>query len=88
MNMKDPGGWPYSLVVKFGVFHFSGSDLVSRHGPTPLLSSHAVAETHMQNRRRLAQMLAPGESSSSKKEEYWQQMLAQSKSSSTKKQSS
>ena len=37
------------------------------HGPTPLVSSHAVAVTHIQNGGRLAQMLAQGDSSSSKK---------------------
>ena len=35
---------------------------------TPLIS-HAVAVSHIQNRGRLAQMLAQGQSSSSKKEE-------------------
>ena len=34
-----------------------------RHRPTPLISN-AVAATHIQNRGRLAQMLAQGESSS------------------------
>ena len=62
-------GWLYGLVVK--VLHdplwqpgFTGSD--SRLKPTPLVS-HAVAATHIQNRGKLAQMLAQGESSSAKK---------------------
>ena len=36
-------------------------------GPTHCSSSHAVAECHIQNRERLAQMLAQGQSSSPKK---------------------
>ena len=35
--------------------------------PTPLVSGHAMAATHIQCRGRLAQMLAQGKSSSSKK---------------------
>src|SRR3712207_7940951 len=54
------------LGVKFGVFHFQGPGSVTRHRPTLLLHSHAVAATHIQNRGRLAQMLAQGEYSSAK----------------------
>ena len=39
------------------------------HRPIPLIS-HAMAATHIQNRGRLAQMLAQGESSSAKKNIY------------------
>ena len=37
-----------------------------RHGPTPLLGGHAGVKTHIQNRGRLAKMLAQGKSSSPK----------------------
>ena len=50
-----------------------GSD--SRHRHTHRSSSHAVVASHIQNKGRVAQMLAQGQSSSSKKkEEDWQQM--------------
>ena len=62
-----PRGWPYGLVVKFSVLHFGGLGLVPRHRPTPLVSGHAMMMTHIQNRGRLAQMLAQAESSSAKK---------------------
>ena len=53
-------------------------------GPGPIhhSSSHAVVAYHIQNRGRLAQMLAQQQSSSGKEEENWQQMLAQGQSSS------
>ena len=60
-------GQLHGLVVKFGALYFGGLGSVPRHGPTPLLGSHAVAATHIQNRGRLAQMLAQGKSSSNKK---------------------
>ena len=47
--------------------HFGGLGSVPGHRPTPLLSGHAVMATHIQNRGRLAQMLAQGKSSSAKK---------------------
>ena len=50
-------GWSSGTVVEF--IH---SD--PRHGPTHCSSSHAVAASHTQNRGRLAQMLAQGQSSS------------------------
>ena len=37
------------------------------HGPTDISSSYAVVVSQIQNRGRLAQMLAQGQSSSSKK---------------------
>ena len=49
-------------MVKFG-----GLGLVPGHRPTPLVSDYVVAMTHIQNRGRLAQMLAQGKSSSAKK---------------------
>ena len=58
---------PCGLVVKFSLLHFSGLGSVPGCGPTPLVESHAVAVTHIQNRGRLVQMLVQGESSSSKK---------------------
>ena len=64
-------GQPHGLVVKFGMLCFSSPGLVPRHGPTPLSSGHAVVATHIQNRGRLAQMLAQGESSSGKKKENY-----------------
>ena len=54
-------------MVEFGALHFGSSGSVSRHGPTPLVNSHAVVATHIQNRGRVAQMLAQGKSSSVKK---------------------
>ena len=41
-------------MAKFGTLSFSGPGSVPRHGPTPLISNHAVAATHTQNRGRLA----------------------------------
>ena len=60
-------GWPSCQEDKFGMFHFGGPCLVPGHGPTPLISVHAVVMTHIQNRGRLAQMLAQGKSSSERK---------------------
>ena len=51
------------------MFSFSGLGSVPGCGPTPLAGGHAVAVTHIQNRGRLAQMLAQDKSSSSKKGE-------------------
>ena len=41
--------------------------LVAQHGPTSLITGHAMVGTHIQDRGRLAQMLAQGESSLPKK---------------------
>ena len=60
-------GCPADLAVKFSTLCFSSPGSVPRCGPIPLVSSHAVVGTHIQNRGRLAQMLAQGQSSSSKK---------------------
>ena len=46
-------GWPHGLVIKFSVLCFSSLGLVPGCGPTPLVCSHAVAVTHIQNRGRL-----------------------------------
>ena len=59
-------GWPRSLVLKFSALYFSSLGSVPGHGPTPLVSVHAVAVTHIENKRRLAQMLAQGQPSSEK----------------------
>ena len=59
-------GRPRGLVVRFGALHFGGLGSVPGRGPTPVVS-HVVVVTHIQNRGRLAQRLAQGESSSSKK---------------------
>ena len=65
-NKKPRQGWPRGLVVKFSVLHFSSLGLVPGSRLIPLIS-HAVAATRIQNRGRLAEMLAQGGSSSSKK---------------------
>ena len=72
-NIKKGNMWtiPMAEWLKFCALHFSspgfaGSDPWCR--PTPLIS-HAVEASHIQNRGRLAQMLAQGPSSSQKKEE-------------------
>ena len=61
---RQKKGQTCHLVVKFGALHFRDPGSVPRHGPRPLVGGHAVAATHIQNRGRLAQMLAQGESSS------------------------
>ena len=66
-KINSSSGRPCGLEVKFGALHFGDPGLVSGCGPTSLVSGHAVAATHRQNRERLAQMLAQGEFSSSKK---------------------
>ena len=63
------GGQHLGLVVKFGVHHFSGLGSVPRRRPMSLVNSHAVVVTHIQNRGRLAQMLAQAKSSSAKEKE-------------------
>ena len=50
-------------MVKFGALHFGSPGFVPGHGPTPLIG----VATHTQNRARLAQMFAQGNSFSSKK---------------------
>ena len=60
-------GRPHGLVVKFSTLCFSTPGSVPRSGHTPLFSGHAVAATHIQNRGRLAQMLAQGKYSATKK---------------------
>ena len=64
MESRD---WPCGLGVKFGVLCFGGLALVPGRRPTPLVSGHAIAVTHIPNRGRMAQISAQGESSSSKK---------------------
>ena len=54
-------------MVKFGVLHLSSWGSVPRRRPTPLISSHSVAATHIQNRGRVARTLAQGKSSSNRK---------------------
>ena len=60
-------GQPLGLVVKFSILYFSGLGSVPGRGPATLVGSHAEAAAHVQNRGRLAQMLAQGESSLAKK---------------------
>ena len=55
------------LGVKFGALCFGSLGSISRCGTAPLISGHAVVATNIQNRGRLAQVLAQGESSSAKK---------------------
>ena len=59
-------------------------DLDPECGPTDCLSSRAVAASHIQNRGRLAQMLAQRQTSSDKKRRIGNR-LAQGQSSSPKK---
>ena len=54
MFEKKRRGQPCGLVVKFGLLHFGGLSSVLGRGPIPLVSSHAVAATHIQNGGRLA----------------------------------
>ena len=61
-------GQPPGLVVKFGALCFSGLGLVPRCETAPLIGGQAVVVTHIQNRKRLAQMVAQGKSSSSEVE--------------------
>ena len=61
----DVGAGPVAWC-KFGTFCFRSPGLVPRHGPIPLVGGHAMEATHIQNRGRLAQMLAQAKSSSAK----------------------
>ena len=62
-----PAWWHSSqiCILCIGGLRFTGSKPECRH--THRSSSHAVAASHIQNRERLAQMLAQGRSSSPKK---------------------
>ena len=63
-------GWPCGIVVKFSALHFSCLGLQVQIPGVDLHHSsvnHAVVATPIQNRGRLAQVLAQGKSSSSKK---------------------
>ena len=60
--------------LKFGTLHFGSLGSVPWHGPAPLISGHAVAVTHIQNRGILVQVVAQGQSSSAKKRERENQM--------------
>ena len=60
-------GWSHGLLVKFRKLHFSGPGAVLGRGPTPLTRGHAVVATGIQNRGRLTQVLAQGESSLAKR---------------------
>ena len=53
-------------MVNFGALCLGSMGSILVHEPTPLIGGHAVVMTHMQNRGRLTQMLAQGESSSAK----------------------
>ena len=55
-----PSGMVFGFVCCFGGPGFMGSD--PGHEPTRCSSSHAVAASHIKNRRRLAQMLTQGQS--------------------------
>ena len=59
---------------KFGTACFRGPGSVPGCRPIPLVSGPTVAVTHIQNRGRLAHMLAQGQSSSPEKkrdDELW-----------------
>ena len=64
---EGPAQWRSGQVLmpQFGGSAFTGSD--PRHRPTHDSSRHAVEASHIQNRGRLAQMLAQHQSSSAKK---------------------
>ena len=51
--MKIKQGPAPGLVVKFGALCFSSLGLVPRHRPTSLVSSHAVAETHITKQKKM-----------------------------------
>ena len=68
LQMKKMRSQPCGLVVKFNALYSSSPGSVPRSRPIPLIGSHAVVATHVQNRGRLEQMLAQGETSSAKKE--------------------
>ena len=65
---KEGAAWWLSgqvSALRFSSPGFAGSD--PRRGPTHCSSSHAVAVSHIQNKGRLAQMLAQQQSSSTEK---------------------
>ena len=53
-------GQPYGIVVKFGALCFGGLGSWVWILGADLPLSHAEVATHIQNRERLAQRLAPG----------------------------
>ena len=53
-------------MVKIDMLCFGDLGFVPRCGPTPLFGTHAAVATHIQNRGRLAQMLAQDKPSSAK----------------------
>ena len=57
---KMSRGQPHGLVVKLSTLCLGGPGLI----PTPLVGSHTEAASYTQNRGRLAQTLAHGQSSS------------------------
>ena len=59
-----PGGIVVRLALCFRSLGLTGCD--PRHRPTHCSSGYAVVASHMQNRGRLAQILAQGHSSSTK----------------------
>ena len=80
-------GWPGGIVVK--LVHSASAAQASwvripGTDPMPCSSSHAEAASHIQNRGRLAQMLAQQQLPQAKRED-WQQMLAQGQSASKKR---
>ena len=73
-NLKEKGVWPGGVVIEFT--HSASAAWGSRvgfpgwvpgHGPTHHSPNHTLAVSHKQNRGRLVQMLAQGQSSSQKK---------------------
>ena len=77
-------GWTSGLVVKFALVlrQPRGSQIGIPGADLYHSSSHAVLASHIQNRGRLAEMLAQGQSSSSEEQEEWHWILAQGQSSS------
>ena len=66
---RKEGVWPGDVMVKFTCCASVARGLDPGHRPTYSSSSHAVAVSHIQNRGRLVQMFAQGQSSSAKEEE-------------------
>ena len=76
--LKLGQGWPGGVEVKLrcSVLVAQGSQDWIPGSDLHCSSSHTVAASHIQNKGRLAQILAQGQFSSNMKEEDWQQMLA------------
>ena len=63
LMIKNTKHWasPGGLVVKFSMLHFGCPGSFLRHGPTPLISGHALMAAHVQNKGRLATDVSSGQ---------------------------